>query len=70
VFIRLRWDKWQPAKLGTQPATVRFQVHNNPTRWSVNVGKKVTLQVKDTMQVVTGIVDKVNPDGYAFIELF
>lgn len=49
---------------------VRFHVHNNPTKWAVNLNKKVKLQVKDTMQVVTGIVDKVNPDGMPFIELF
>lgn len=49
---------------------MRFRVHNNPTKWSVNVGKKIELQVKDTGETVTGIVDKVNPDGYAFIELF
>lgn len=65
-YIRLRWDKWQPAKIGTQPGTVRFRVHNNPTRWSVHIGKKVEFQIKGSPAVETGIVTQTNP--IAFIE--
>ena len=64
-----RWDKYQPAKVGTQPAIVRFRRHNNPTKWLSNIGKRVEFQVRDTREVHTGIVDRVNPDGYAFIRL-
>lgn len=68
-FLRLRWDKWQNAKLGTQPAVVRFRRHNNPTTWRVNVKKTVEVQVKDTMQIHNCVVTQVNPDGYCFISL-
>lgn len=60
-FIRLRWDRWQPAKLGTQPAILRFRKHNNPTRWSAWLNRTVEFQVKGDPAVYTGRVDRVDP---------
>lgn len=66
-YVRLRWDKWQPAKLGTQPAIVRFRVHNNPTRWSAWLNRAVEFQVKDDPNTQRGRVDRTDP--LPFIEL-
>jgi len=67
-YIRLRWGKWQPAKVGTvlYPA-VRFRVHNNPSKWSVWLNKPVEFQVKGDPTTHRGIVDKV--DTVPFIAL-
>lgn len=60
-YIRLRWDRWQPGKVGTQPAIVRFRRHNSPTRWSVWLNKPVEFQIKGDPTIHRGIVDKVVP---------
>ena len=65
-FIRLRWDKRQPAKVGTQPAIVRFRVHNNPTRWAVWLNRRVEFQTVDDGVLHHGIVDRI-VSGIPFI---
>lgn len=60
-FVRLRWDKWQPAKVGTQPAIVRFRKHHNPARWAVMMNKPVEFQIKGSAEIHRGLVDRTDP---------
>ena len=67
-FIRLRWDKRQPAKVGTQPAMVRFRVHSNPSRRASWIGMVVEFKTEFDGQVHHGIVDRI-ASGVPFIDL-
>lgn len=58
-YIRLRWDKPQPAKVGTQPAVVRFRHHNNPTRWAAWIGRRIEFKTVDDGVLHTGVVDRI-----------
>lgn len=60
-YVTLRWDKWQPAKVGTQSAIVRFRKHHNPTRWAVWLNKPVEFQTKGSTEIHRGLVDRTDP---------